>query len=245
MHRRELLSEDLHQYVSYDDVPQAQVGGKGKKVIKLDDEDKNKDKSSTYKPPSRLLLRLSKIVIPELEPRNPPSRVSSHGSHRPPQGPPPPSSRPIPRPSPAPAPNSTGRLRKDPPVPALNSKPPSLAPPPLPDRRTRPHSFHGAPAFPNAVPTGNGYFMPPHGAPPPPGAPPPFGAPPPQGPPQFYGSPPPMHPAWQPPPPPMMSPPNGGYMPVASPPPHNHSLQDHIKESAMNLLGGLGQFIKR
>lgn len=54
--------EELHQYVLYD-TPE---GGKGgpRRIINLDDDMKNK-----YVPPKNLTVHLSKIAIPELQPK--------------------------------------------------------------------------------------------------------------------------------------------------------------------------------
>lgn len=54
--------EDLYQYVLYDTTP----GKKGPRRINLDDEDKNKNK---YVPPKSLTIHLSKIPMPELQPK--------------------------------------------------------------------------------------------------------------------------------------------------------------------------------
>lgn len=52
--------EELHQYVLYDTIQK-----KGPKRINLDD-DKNKNK---YTPPNSLTIHLSKISMPELQPK--------------------------------------------------------------------------------------------------------------------------------------------------------------------------------
>lgn len=52
--------EGLHQYVLYDEKEQR----KGPRIINLDDEKKNK-----YAPPKSLTVHLSKISIPELQPK--------------------------------------------------------------------------------------------------------------------------------------------------------------------------------
>ena len=52
---------ELHQYVLYDTEKK-----KGPKRINLDDDAKSKDK---YKPPSSLTVHLSKIDMPELQPK--------------------------------------------------------------------------------------------------------------------------------------------------------------------------------
>ena len=52
--------EGLHQYVLYDQKEQR----KGPRIINLDDEKKNK-----YAPPKNLTVHLSKISIPELQPK--------------------------------------------------------------------------------------------------------------------------------------------------------------------------------
>jgi hypothetical protein len=52
--------EDLHQYVLYD----TQEAKKGPKRINLDDDPKNK-----YTPPKNLTVHLSKISMPELQPK--------------------------------------------------------------------------------------------------------------------------------------------------------------------------------
>ena len=55
---------ELYQYVQYDTV-QPQVK-KGPRIIKLDDDAVDKDK---YKPPENLIVHLSKIPMPELQPK--------------------------------------------------------------------------------------------------------------------------------------------------------------------------------
>lgn len=52
--------EELHQYVLYD----TQEGRKGPRRINLDDDMKNK-----YAPPKNLTVHLSKISMPELQPK--------------------------------------------------------------------------------------------------------------------------------------------------------------------------------
>ncbi|EKM81872.1 hypothetical protein AGABI1DRAFT_36383 [Agaricus bisporus var. burnettii JB137-S8] len=54
--------EELHQYVLYDTRPRK----KGPRRIKLDDDDKNKQ---AYVPPNSLTIHLSKIPMPELQPK--------------------------------------------------------------------------------------------------------------------------------------------------------------------------------
>ncbi|KAF7770546.1 hypothetical protein Agabi119p4_6520 [Agaricus bisporus var. burnettii] len=54
--------EELHQYVLYDTRPTK----KGPRRIKLDDDDKNKQ---AYVPPNSLTIHLSKIPMPELQPK--------------------------------------------------------------------------------------------------------------------------------------------------------------------------------
>jgi hypothetical protein len=49
----------LHQYVLYDTVKP-----KGPRVIKLDDDNRTK-----YRPPNSLVIHLSKIPMPELQPK--------------------------------------------------------------------------------------------------------------------------------------------------------------------------------
>jgi hypothetical protein len=73
IHREDLIPglDDIHQYVTYDEV-QDRNEGKKKKVIKLDD-NKGKEKDSPYKPPENLTIRLSKIAMPELQPKARPS----------------------------------------------------------------------------------------------------------------------------------------------------------------------------
>ncbi|KAL9713695.1 hypothetical protein Ac2012v2_003306 [Leucoagaricus gongylophorus] len=60
------LSEDeeLHQYVLYD----AKSERKGPRRINLDDDDKNKSKTR-YEPPNSLIIHMSKISMPELQPK--------------------------------------------------------------------------------------------------------------------------------------------------------------------------------
>lgn len=53
--------EELHQYVLYDTIQK-----KGPKRINLDDNEKNKNK---YTPPNSLTIHLSKISMPELQPK--------------------------------------------------------------------------------------------------------------------------------------------------------------------------------
>jgi hypothetical protein len=50
---------ELHQYVLYDTVKP-----KGPRIIKLDDDSTNK-----YRPPNSLVIHLSKIPMPELQPK--------------------------------------------------------------------------------------------------------------------------------------------------------------------------------
>ncbi|EIW79308.1 hypothetical protein CONPUDRAFT_59083 [Coniophora puteana RWD-64-598 SS2] len=61
------IDKELHQYVVYDSALPTQ---KGTRVIKLDDEPKDKSKFSGYTPPSSVAIHLSKIDIPELQPRS-------------------------------------------------------------------------------------------------------------------------------------------------------------------------------
>jgi hypothetical protein len=56
--------ETLHQYVLYDTKPEK----KGPRIINLDDNDKNKNKNK-YVPPNSLTIHLSKIPMPELQPK--------------------------------------------------------------------------------------------------------------------------------------------------------------------------------
>jgi hypothetical protein len=69
-----VLSEDLHQYVVYDSQPA------GLQRIKLDDPPRN-----AYTPPSSLAVHLSKIPMPELNPR--PTVSKHHPSPEPPRRP--------------------------------------------------------------------------------------------------------------------------------------------------------------
>ena len=55
-----LEDEDLHQYVLYD----TQESKKGPRRINLDDDPKDK-----YAPPKNLTVHLSKISMPELQPK--------------------------------------------------------------------------------------------------------------------------------------------------------------------------------
>lgn len=64
--------DELHQYVRYDS-EQNSNGKKGPRIIKLDD-----DASSGYKPPQSLIVYLSKIPMPELEPKKPGKAQSSN-----------------------------------------------------------------------------------------------------------------------------------------------------------------------
>jgi len=82
-HKRDVnagaLSEDLHQYVVYDSQPA------GLQRIKLDDPPRN-----AYTPPSSLSVHLSKIPMPELDPR--PTAPKRQPSPQPPRSSPTPSS---------------------------------------------------------------------------------------------------------------------------------------------------------
>ena len=81
LYRMEVLADDLHQYVSYDEATQDTVKGKIRPVIKLDDGPK--ENKSDYKPPTNLTIKISKIPMPELQPRaanalhEPPGKVTS------------------------------------------------------------------------------------------------------------------------------------------------------------------------
>lgn len=55
---------ELHQYVAYDTVKPN--GTKGPRRINLDDDPKGKNK---YSPPNSLIIHLSKIPMPELQPK--------------------------------------------------------------------------------------------------------------------------------------------------------------------------------
>lgn len=71
--------EELHQYVTMED---AKPEKKGPKIIKLDEGPKKKEKE--YKPPQTVIVHLSKIPMPELQPKARPSTKpspasSSHG----------------------------------------------------------------------------------------------------------------------------------------------------------------------
>ena len=55
--------EQLHQYVLYDTVP----AQKGPKRINLDDDKKKKEQK--YTPPNSLTVHMSKIPMPELQPK--------------------------------------------------------------------------------------------------------------------------------------------------------------------------------
>jgi len=79
-HRDDAFTEELHQYLTYREGESTEVKKK-KKVIKLDDgenEDK-RIKQEVYKPPENLVIRISKIPMPELMPKpkrpDPPSPV--------------------------------------------------------------------------------------------------------------------------------------------------------------------------
>jgi hypothetical protein len=67
--------QELHQYVLYDAAPIQ----KGPKRINLNDgPDKDKAKTdSKYSPPTSLTIHLSKIPMPELQPRANPSTVAN------------------------------------------------------------------------------------------------------------------------------------------------------------------------
>ncbi|EJD07364.1 uncharacterized protein FOMMEDRAFT_164351 [Fomitiporia mediterranea MF3/22] len=58
------LDEELYQYVQYD--TEKSTGKKGPRIIKLDDDAEEKDR---YKPPESLTVHLSKIPLPELQPK--------------------------------------------------------------------------------------------------------------------------------------------------------------------------------
>jgi len=60
-----LEDEEFHQYVLYDT---ASTGPKGPKRINLDDSDKGKG-INDYTPPTSLTIHLSKIPMPELQPK--------------------------------------------------------------------------------------------------------------------------------------------------------------------------------
>jgi len=68
--------QELHQYVKWEDLEH-----KGPKVIKLDDPEEKKE----YKPPQTIIIHLSKIPMPELQPKAPPklSQSSSQQASRP------------------------------------------------------------------------------------------------------------------------------------------------------------------
>lgn len=71
-HRDELFEDELHQYTSYQEEEISESGRRKKKVIKLDDSDesKKKNKQDSYKPPENLVIRMSKISMPELMPKS-------------------------------------------------------------------------------------------------------------------------------------------------------------------------------
>ncbi|KAF8631893.1 hypothetical protein AX15_002154 [Amanita polypyramis BW_CC] len=62
-HKNGLGDDELHQYVLYDTERQ-----KGPRIINLDDDNHNRNKDK-YKPPSSLIVHLSKIPMPELQPK--------------------------------------------------------------------------------------------------------------------------------------------------------------------------------
>lgn len=62
-------NEELHQYVLYDTIKEP---SKGPRRIVLDDGDKNKNKHK-YTPPNSITIHLSKISMPELQPKVAPS----------------------------------------------------------------------------------------------------------------------------------------------------------------------------
>ncbi|KAG8854877.1 hypothetical protein FRB96_007277 [Tulasnella sp. 330] len=72
--------EELHQYVRYDE--REQPGSKGPKVIKLDGP-AGKEPTKEYRPPTALIIHLSKIPMPELQPApKQPERPSVAGHSR-------------------------------------------------------------------------------------------------------------------------------------------------------------------
>ncbi|KAF8511844.1 hypothetical protein BU17DRAFT_69514 [Hysterangium stoloniferum] len=83
---------DLHQYVdmSFDEALSANGKGKGKapRVIKLDDRPSPSSNIAPYQPPNSLIIHLSKISMPELEPKkksknpvSPNRNFSGHGQY--------------------------------------------------------------------------------------------------------------------------------------------------------------------
>lgn len=75
--------EELHQYVLYDTKPEK----KGPRIINLDDNDKDKNKNK-YIPPNSLTIHLSKIPMPELQPK---AQQGADGKRAPARAPSPPS----------------------------------------------------------------------------------------------------------------------------------------------------------
>jgi hypothetical protein len=121
--------DELHQYVTMED---AKPEKKAPKVIKLDDDSKKK-KEKEYKPPQTVTVHLSKIAMPELQPKAPSSSKSSPSSSS--QGlfskkggrSPSPSRPPA---STAPSSSSTSKFSK-----------PSNSPSPLPNQPANPYRY--------------------------------------------------------------------------------------------------------
>jgi hypothetical protein len=70
------FDQELYQYVVYDTQPEP---SKGPRVIKLDGPSKGKGKDA-YAPPESLTVHLSKISMPELEPKVDPSIAKTETS---------------------------------------------------------------------------------------------------------------------------------------------------------------------
>ena len=124
--------DELHQYVTMED---AKPEKKAPKVIKLDDDPKKK-KEKEYKPPQTVTVHLSKIPMPELQPKapsssRPPSSSSQgffgkKGARSPSPSRPPASSTPS-------SSSSTNKLGK-----------PSNSPSPLPNHPANPYRYEMA-----------------------------------------------------------------------------------------------------
>lgn len=133
-HRSGAYDEELHQYVKYDEDKAS--GNKGPRVIKLDDRPSNpSNKDISYRPPTTLTIHLSKIPMPELQPKAKPSVSAatalsgSNANLRPNRGNP--STRPVsmlstPTPSTKPNPKAHRRASPSPPrsFPKPNNGPP-------------------------------------------------------------------------------------------------------------------------
>ncbi|KAF9453527.1 hypothetical protein P691DRAFT_719266 [Macrolepiota fuliginosa MF-IS2] len=129
--------EELHQYVLYDTKPEK----KGPRRINLDDNDKGKNKNK-YAPPNSLTIHLSKISMPELQPKHQPGDKGKKEQKKAPPIPSQPSTHSLPkvksqklmRPPPESLPNSSHKHNRShshspqPPHPPYHSKPRSSVP---------------------------------------------------------------------------------------------------------------------